>query len=194
MRLHRTKIDYLTHTWNFYSGCLNWQNGVCAVGKHCWAKSITKRFEKNYPNGFKPTFYPEAFMEPLKFKKPARIGCAFMGDLFGDWVDPKMKVCSKSGTVWIPENRMWAMSDLSEGTLQEVIIEVIKRTPQHTFIFLTKCPQNLRKWSPFPDNCWVGTSLTGLEDDFYKRVDCLNKVKANVKFISFEPLLGTIGY
>ncbi len=62
-----------------------------------------------------------------------------------------------------------------------------------TSIFLTKQPQNLAKWSPFPENCWVGTTLTGMEQDFYQRVKRLQEIQASVKFISFEPLLTCIG-
>jgi hypothetical protein len=76
LRLSKSGIEYLTHCWNFYSGCYNWKNGVCPVEK-CWAKGITERFPGHYPNGFEPTIYPEAFLSPLHLKKPSIIGCAF---------------------------------------------------------------------------------------------------------------------
>lgn len=68
------------------------------------------------------------------------------------------------------------------------IFEYCKVRKQHTFIFLTKQPQSLIKWSPFPENCWVGVTAT----DGHKFVDALNSlvhIKASVQFISFEPLL-----
>jgi protein gp37 len=58
-----------------------------------------------------------------------------------------------------------------------------------TFIFLTKCPQNLPK--EWPDNCWVGVSTTDFE--MYGMAGIyLPDIKAKVKFISYEPLLQRI--
>ena len=69
------------------------------------------------------------------------------------------------------------------------IFDCCRRHPEHTFIFLTKQPQELLRWSPFPDNCEVGVSATNAEEA-YERTDYLASVKARVKFVSFEPLLG----
>ena len=56
-----TKIEYLDKTWNFYTGCRNWQNGVCPVGEKCWAKSMDKRFGRS----FEPQFHADKVLEPL---------------------------------------------------------------------------------------------------------------------------------
>ena len=165
-RLSKSGIEYLGYVWNFYSGCRHKQMGICHVDK-CWAEGITKRMKHNYPNGFEPTFYPEAFLSPLHLKKPSIIGCAFMGDLFGDWIN----YTDKNGTV----------------TPQNIVYPIAKRCPQHTFLFLTKRPQNLIKWSPFPDNCWVGVSVCN-DKMLDVAVDKLEDTQAKVKFISFEPL------
>lgn len=68
---------------------------------------------------------------------------------------------------------------------------MVRSLPQHTFIFLTKQPQNLAKWSPFPENSWVGVSVTSAKDTII-RVPKLNYITAPIKFISFEPLLKPI--
>ena len=67
--------------------------------------------------------------------------------------------------------------------------------PNHTFQFLTKQPQNLSKFSPFPENCWVGVTAT----DYYSMFRALNGlayldggIQAKIKFISFEPLLESV--
>jgi len=77
------------------------------------------------------------------------------------------------------------------------IIDYCARDPKNTYIFLTKCPQNLpREW---PDNCWVGVSIPRAYDDTlvghfeaYQRIRALGETKARVKFISFEPLIESI--
>lgn len=73
------------------------------------------------------------------------------------------------------------------------ILERCAEHPEHTFIFLTKCPENLIKWSPFLDNCWVGVSCEN-QPMFTVAADYLTNIKALVKFISFEPLIGQIDY
>ena len=83
IRLSPTGIEYGDYAWNFASGCDNHINGKCKSGDfNCWAYSITQRFSNHYPNGFKPTIYPDALVSPVYLKKPNRILCAFMGDLF----------------------------------------------------------------------------------------------------------------
>ena len=177
-RLSKSGIEYLDYVWNFYSGCHNKKLGICQV-QNCWAEAITKRMKHNYPNGFEPTFYPEAFTSPLHLKKPSTIGCAFMGDLFGDWVKPDMKIESMlpSGFASL------AMS------LKGWIFTTLEQCPQHTFLFLTKCPWNLPKWGRFPDNCWVGVTATD-EDMLRVAITHLAKIEAKIKYLSFEPLLG----
>lgn len=73
----------------------------------------------------------------------------------------------------------------------DYIFRQCRNMPQHTFIFLTKQPENLIKWSPFPDNVWVGVSTTDYEM-YVKARWHLSNIKAKVKFISIEPLLGRI--
>ncbi len=181
IRLSPTGIEYGDYAWNFASGCGNNIDGKCkAGGFRCWAYSISQRFEDHYPNGFKPTIYPEALCSPVHLKKPSRILCAFMGDLFGDCPefdpDKKIHAVMPSGKVSI------SMS------LKGWIFTTIKQCPQHTFVFLTKQPQNLIKFSPFPDNCWVGVTATDLDMAYWATYH-LKQIEASVKYISFEPLL-----
>ena len=191
-RLSKTGIEYGDYVWNFTSGCGNNTNGICkAGGFRCWAYPITQRFADRYPNGFKPTIYPEALLSPLYLKKPSRILCSFMGDLF--WG------CSEFN----PDRKIH--SDMPSGkasitmSLKGWIFTTIKQCPQHTFLFLTKQPQNLAKFSPFPDNCWVGVTITnnGQMIDAYNTFHSFKGTAADnhmawfnlKKFISFEPLL-----
>jgi len=178
-RLSESGIEYLDYAWNFYSGCRNKKSGICLV-QNCWAEGITVRFPDRYPNGFEPTYYPEAFLSPMSLKKPSIIGCAFMGDLFGDWVDPGKMIS-------VP-----MVPGLSHAEpLREQVFRTINRCPQHTFLFKTKCPWNLPKWSPFPDNCRVGVTVTqdSMMQPAYEALDC---IIAKVKYISLEPYLSPL--
>lgn len=173
--MQTTKIEYLTHLLTVYSGCLNWHNGVCGGGGrdfYCWAKATTERFPWNYPVGFQPHFYPERITQPCHLKKPARVGVAFMGDMFGDWVDELEKAEGR------PYRRM--------------ILKTVELSPRHTFLFLTKCPWNLRQFNPWPRNAWVGATATR-QDQVLRALLELADVDATVKFLSLEPLMGSMG-
>ena len=94
-------------------------------------------------------------------KKPSRIFVGSTMELFGNWV-----------SYW------WL----------KTVFDYCVLYPQHTFIFLTKQPQNLIKWSPFPDNCWVGVSATNRRS-LLKSLLWLRDIEATIKFLSCEPLL-----
>lgn len=72
---------------------------------------------------------------------------------------------------------------------RDSIFEVIKNYPQHRFYILTKFPQNIDR--PMPDNAWLGVSITGHRgEDFIRAAEFgFKKRRANIQFISYEPLL-----
>jgi len=69
------------------------------------------------------------------------------------------------------------------------IFEVCRIQDNLIHIFLTKQPQNLVKFSPFPDNCWVGVTAT----DQAMVLEATNHLYchriARMQFLSIEPLL-----
>jgi protein gp37 len=74
--------------------------------------------------------------------------------------------------------------------------DVIRRTPQHDWMILTKRPERIEQCLP-PDwgskgyqNVWLGTSIEN-EDRKSRIVDLLS-VPAAVHFLSLEPLLGPV--
>lgn len=187
-RLSRSGIEYLDYVWNFCSGCTN----GC---EYCWARPITHRFPDRYPNGFAPTIYPEALLSPLYLKKPSIIGCVFMGDLFDGC--PEFAPDRIIGRKGLFPNGVIRAEAVGIGLppfnkLSDVVKDVIRACPQHTFLFLTKQPQNLIKWSPFPDNCYVGVTATDAKT-FLRACRGLEQIEAKVKYISLEPFLDYIG-
>lgn len=181
MALTKSNIEYLTHVWNFYPGCNHWKTGVCPVGEDCWAMGMAKRFKRG---DFEPRLLPEKLLDPLTLKKPAKIGVCFTGDLFGDWVKPTQMINQK--LEW--RNKDGGYITNPDWSLKFTLFDVMKYCPQHTFIFLTKRPENLAKWSPFPDNCWVGATVCNPEMSS-RAYTGLGRIQAGVKFISYEPVM-----
>lgn len=176
-----TKIPYLTKTWNFQTGCNHWKNPqICPVGPECFAKCNYARFLRDYT----PTLHPEKLLEPLSWKTPQRVGVCFTGDLMGEWVDPEMNA------------GLWGFnddgSDLSKLSLKKAVDYVINSCPQHQFFFLTKNPAGYAKWGTWPDNAWLGATACNLLS-YYKAREELEKADAKYKWLSFEPLMESMG-
>lgn len=99
----------------------------------------------------------------------------------------------KSRTVFVN-----SMSDLfHDGVPAEFVAKVwdtMAETPRHTYQILTKRPARMAEIVnslPVLKNVWLGTSVESA--DFLDRLDALREVRAHVRFVSFEPLLSSLG-
>jgi len=168
--INKTRIDYLNSTLNVIVGC---SGEGCAVREECWAKRQEKRRKGKCKDDrcykFIPHDHPERLEEPWHVKKPSRIGLNFCGETF----DKAFK------------NRAFCMWFGLCGMMQ--------RASWHTFVVLTKQPQNIPKDEnfPLPQNLWLGVSVNNKEDLW--RIDKLRETTAIVKFVSFEPLKDDLG-
>jgi len=166
-----TKIEWCDHTNNCFWGC---KKGC----EYCTARSIARRFgrrigtKRGYSKeviekmaNFEPVFLADQLQKLYTIKKPSRIFMSFMGEPFS----PEFK--QDMPYVW----------------------QAIKDNPRHTVLMLTKQPQNLLQYSPFPSNCWIGYSATN-PDMFITGLRYISEIDAKVKFVSLEPLLEWNGY
>lgn len=150
--MNTTKIEWTDYSWNPITGC----NHGCW---YCYAKKLFTRFHRS----FEPTFHPERLNEPAKLRKPSKIFCCSVADLFADWTKPEWR---------------------------KMVIEAIKKYPQHTFQLLTKQPQNINL-DPI-DNVWVGATITN-DNEMNKMYSLVNNYEGT-KFLSFEPLLSPVQF
>ncbi len=147
---------------------------------YCYARRLAKGLLKHRYNGFKPTFWPERLHEPYKLKKPSKIFVCSMADLFGSWV---------------PQNWVWK------------IFRVIWDLPHHQFQILTKAPNNIHAFFPWPtstsleryqgkhlpNNLWLGTTVEHQGAIWRIRWIADPGVShQGPRFISFEPLIGPV--
>lgn len=162
MSSSHTGIEWTDKTWNPTTGC----NKVSPGCLHCYAEALTKRFSKTFPNGFELTLHPERLEQPLRWRTPSRIFVNSMSDLFHD--------------------------DVPFSYLQE-IFRIMQETPWHIYQILTKRDKRLVELAPkleWAENIWVGVSV---ENQAYThRIDALRQVPSSVRFLSCEPLLGSL--
>ena len=195
--MNRSKIEYLTHTWNPVTGCMH----SCS---YCFARKITERFGEHQKGddvlhalleyegtrldlrseNYNPTSFSlgkkAVGMNPYPF--------GFEPTLHAYRLDePKMlKKPARIGVVfmgdlfgnWVPRN--WI----------EVVIDTVKACPQHTFLFLTKNPERYRKFD-FPENAWLGTSAENAIN-LHVREDQMCFSLPKISFLSLEPLLDDV--
>ena len=162
-----TKIEWAEKSWNPITGCSAISEGCT----HCWARRMAKRLAGRYgypkDDPFRVTFHFEKLDEPRKWRKPRRIFICSMGDLFHDDVQIYM-------------------------LLQ--IFSIMQDLKEHTFLALTKRPENMLKWiktCSCPNNLWLGVSVeTQKRAD--ERIPILLQIPAKVRFVSIEPMLGPV--
>lgn len=155
-------------TWNPITGCTKISDGCL----NCYAARMAKRLKamgnSRYLNEFEVTVHKDLLEVPLDIKQPKMIFVNSMSDLFH--------------------------KDVPDAIIVKVF-ETMNKAHWHTFQVLTKRPERvlamdqagLLKWSP---NIWMGTTVEN--DKYIDRIDKLRETKANIKFLSCEPLLGSL--
>ena len=100
---------------------------------------------------------------------------------------------------WLKPRRVFvnSMSDLFHPDVPAAFIArvwgVMEQCSRHTFQILTKRPDRMRELAvelPLLSNVWLGTSIESA--DYLSRLDELRRTPAAVRFVSFEPLLGSV--
>lgn len=95
----------------------------------------------------------------------------------------------------------WAIwSDLCHEAVRagEAIaaFNVMRETPQHIYLLLTKRPQRLLELSSaidWPANCWAGVTVCD-QAEADAKLPLLLQVPAAVRFVSYEPALGPVDF
>lgn len=123
-----------------------------------------RRIAARWGQSFEPTFHEDRLKEPQSAAIGARVFVCSMADLFGPWVPSE----------WI-----------------NAVLAQVREIEDLTFIFLTKYPENLPRWNPWPANAWVGVTVTDQASAFDAYV-WLDEIEAPVAFLSLEPMLGSI--
>jgi protein gp37 len=122
--------------------------------------------KKNYANGFDVTLQPHMLDLPLKWRRPSQVFVNSMSDLFHQ--------------------------DVPVAYIKQVF-DIMRRADWHQYQVLTKRSDRLRELAPqlrWEPQIWMGVSVEN--EDYLYRIDDLQRTLAHVKFLSLEPLLGSL--
>lgn len=175
-----SEIEWTDATWNPVAGC-----SVLSAGcTNCYAMTMARRLEamgvekyqgltrksgkRTVWNGVIKEDY-KSLTIPLEWKKPKKIFVNSMSDMFHEAVSDQFIF------------KIW---------------EVMAKTPHHNYQILTKRPERMRdliskEIKTIYPNIWLGTSVEN--DTVVNRIEILRDVPAKIRFISFEPLIGSVG-
>lgn len=174
-----SSIEWTDVTWNPVAGCT-----IATAGcSNCYAMRMAARLEAMGTEKYRGltrksggravwtgaiALDERALSLPLKWRQPRTVFVNSMSDLFHDRVP----------TAFIAD--VW---------------DVMARTPQHTYQVLTKRPERMREVLSAPrfaqlENVWLGTSVE--DSAVLHRIDELRHTPGYVRFISFEPLIGSV--
>lgn len=157
-----SSISWTDATWNVARGCTK----VDEDCKYCYMYRDSFNSTRYNPLQIERT--KTVFNLPLKLKEPTRIFTSSLTDFFHPEIDNY-------------RHEAW---------------EIIRKCPQHTFQILTKRPERIddhlpEDWGEGWDNVWLGTSCGSQKSD-QRIIDLVNNCIAKVKFLSLEPLHGSI--
>lgn len=162
----QSSIEWTEMTWNPTTGCTK----ISAGCKFCYAEIMSKRLKamglEKYKDAFKVRIHPDQLNIPYTWRSSKVVFVNSMSDLFH--------------------------KDIPLDFIKQVF-KVMNDNPQHVFQVLTKRAKRLfevHKELKWTHNIWMGVSVE--DQKVLDRVDLLRKVKAKVKFLSCEPLIGPL--
>ena len=177
----QSSIEWTNSTWNPLAGC----SCASAGCLNCYAMAMASRLEAMGQEKYtgltqknekgkavwtgKINVDESMISRPLEWKKPQMIFVNSMSDLFHENA-PRDAIF-----------KIW---------------NVMEKARWHTFQTLTKRPAMMLdiirelKLPPLP-NLWLGTSVENSDVAF--RIDLIKQVPGPVRFVSFEPLIGSLG-
>ena len=162
-------VQILGDCWDTITGCTK----ISAGCRECYAEKFTgwiNRLDKTdkYSAGFGVVVCHDDELDvPRKRKKPKTYFVNSMADTFH--------------------------KDVPDEFIGK-IFDVMNNCPQHTFQLLTKRSDRMVQLSgklKYTDNIWQGVSVE--RQDYVHRIDDLRKVPARIRFVMFEPLVGSVG-
>ena len=167
----QSSIEWTDSTWNPVTGCTKVSRGC----DNCYAERFAERFRgvagHPFEMGFDLTLRDGRLAQPLRWRRPRMVFVNSMSDLFH--------------------------KDIPMGFVDEVF-DVMEAADWHIFQVLTKRSSLMRDYllgrygdSLVPGHIWCGVSVE--DKSALVRVRHLQESPVQVRFLSMEPLLDSVG-
>lgn len=164
-------IEWTDSTWNPVTGCTKLSTGC----DHCYAERFSERFRgvagHPFETGFDLTLRPARLEQPKQWRRSRRIFVNSMSDLFHKTIP---------------------------NTYIAQVFDTMEAADWHVYQVLTKRSSLMRNFvnrrftdAPAPEHIWLGVSIENTST--LSRLRHLQQTNASVRFVSFEPLLGSLG-
>lgn len=209
--MDRTKIAWTDATWNPIRGCSRVSKGC----ENCYAEKVAARFSGPglpYEGTITPgtqrwngkiRLVPKVLDQPLRWKKPRRIFVNSMSDLFHEGV-PDSFIGAVFGVMAATPQHTYQILTKRPERMREWFTKMSKLTPSDLFVQraaisagadipLHKIKGTI-KCVPWPLlNVHLGVSVEN-QETADERIPLLLQTPAAVRFVSAEPLLGSINF
>ena len=164
-------IEWTNASWNPVTGCTKLSAGC----NHCYAERFSERFRDvpghPFESGFDLRLRPERLDQPARWRRPRFIFVNSMSDLFHKNIP---------------------------GEFLGRVFDTMEQVDRHVYQVLTKRSSLMRSFvnrryaeKPPPAHIWLGVSIENAST--LGRLRHLKQTRAAVRFVSFEPLLGSVG-
>ena len=164
-------IEWTNASWNPVTGCTKLSAGC----DHCYAERFSERFRDvpghPFESGFDLRLRPERLDQPARWRRPRLIFVNSMSDLFHKNIP---------------------------GEFLGRVFDTMEQVDRHVYQVLTKRSSLMRSFvnrryaeKPPPAHIWLGVSIENAST--LGRLRHLEQTRAAVRFVSFEPLLGSVG-
>lgn len=197
-----SRIEWTDATWSPVTGCAPISEGC----QNCYAKRMANRLRGRcgYPQDdpFRVTLHEDRLGEPLRWKQPRRVFVCSMGDLFHEDVPEEFLNRVFANMAIVPQHIFMVLTKrpermaeyISANNRYDALIEQLDQgdvwdLPTRTVKRLFFNAPREDKW-PLP-NVWLGVTVEN-QQRADERIPILLQIPAAVRFISVEPMLGSV--
>lgn len=169
----KSQIEWTDHTWNPVTGCTQVSPGCdrCYAMRLVNVRQVNNPRSPRYGHPFNEVMmHPDRLDQPSRWKSPKRIFVNSMSDLFH--------------------------KDIPDAFVDRIFDEM-ERNERHIFQVLTKRAERMKRYvskryknGSCPPHIWLGVSVENL--DYAWRAKMLAETNATVRWISAEPLIGSL--
>ena len=169
-------IEWTDETWNPVTGCTRVSPGC----DHCYMYALYPRLRGMGVPGYETApddvrLLPERIDLPLTWRKPKRVFVNSMSDLFHSRV-PFQFI-----------SRVFQVMEQASAQ-NDHVFQVLTKRPGRAVGWWEQCGKEL--FAEWPRSVWIGTSVESPK--YAPRLTVLGRLPAPIRFVSAEPLLGSV--